>query len=272
MSEMFSSTGAFNGTISSWNVSGVTDMSNMFYYAEAFNQPISSWNVSSVTDMSDMFYYAEAFNQPIGSWNVSSVTNMEDMFNNANAFDQNLGKWYATLNSTSIGRADVPGVVGSVSAQNTPLKNHTPTYWIGAGADKDRFEIVGGNLLNMTSVVAGRDSYAANVTANGTNVFENGNNWRVFEVTLDSTPFVTTWQTTTADESITIPGTGTYAVDWGDGTTPTSESGTATHEYATADTYTVSISGGLTRIHFGATGSDDANDRQAPIHRAVGRH
>ena len=68
--------------------------------------------------------------------------------------------------------------------------------------------------------------------------------------------FITKWKTTDDGESITIPvggTTGSYTVDWGDGTT-TTQSGDATHEYATAGTYTVSISDDFTRINL-------ANDR-----------
>ena len=60
----------FNGDISSWDVSSVTnmDVSN----ASSFNGDISSWDVSNVTDMSQMFYEASAFNGDI-SVRVSSV-------------------------------------------------------------------------------------------------------------------------------------------------------------------------------------------------------
>jgi len=61
------------------------------------------------------------------------------------------------------------------------------------------------------------------------------------------------WETTTASESITIPTTGSgysYDVDWGDGTITTGETGDATHTYATAGSYTVSISGDFPRIYF----------------------
>ena len=47
----------FNGNISRWNVSNVTDMMAMFYNCKSFNQDISNWDVSNVTDMSSMFYY-----------------------------------------------------------------------------------------------------------------------------------------------------------------------------------------------------------------------
>ena len=45
----------FNGDISQWDVSKVTDMSGMFLYASNFDGDISKWDVSSVTTMSHMF-------------------------------------------------------------------------------------------------------------------------------------------------------------------------------------------------------------------------
>ena len=66
------------------------------------------------------------------------------------------------------------------------------------------------------------------------------------------TDFVTTWRTTTAGEPITIPvggATGTYAVDWGDGTVSADVSGDQTHAYDDPGTHTVRISGDFTRIH-----------------------
>ena len=58
---------------------------------------------------------------------------------------------------------------------------------------------------------------------------------------------ITTWQTTTANESITIPTksgeTYNYTVDWGDGSTPTNETGDATHAYTTTGVHTIKISG-----------------------------
>ena len=95
MSSMFFITGgpAFNGDISSWDVSMVTNMSNMFLVARAFNRDIGSWNVSNVMSMAGMFSDAIAFNQDIGSWDVSMVTNMNSMFSGATAFNQDLSGW-----------------------------------------------------------------------------------------------------------------------------------------------------------------------------------
>ena len=68
-----------------------------------------------------------------------------------------------------------------------------------------------------------------------------------------STHFVTTWETTAPDESIAIPvggATGTYTVDWGDGST-TTHAGNATHTYNAAGNHTVRISGNFTGIILG---------------------
>ncbi|WP_258098634.1 BspA family leucine-rich repeat surface protein [Marinoscillum pacificum] len=72
--------------------------------------------------------------------------------------------------------------------------------------------------------------------------------------------FITTWQTTTENESITIPTRGSgyaYTVDWGDGTDATTHVGSATHTYTDSDTYTVSIIGTFPRIYFNNGGSKD---------------
>ncbi|SMG09956.1 surface protein [Marivirga sericea] len=75
-------------------------------------------------------------------------------------------------------------------------------------------------------------------------------------------PFITTWRTTTASESINIPTFGggyLYDVDWGDGNTSTAQTGDATHTYASAGTYTVSISGNFPQIYFNDPSQLDPN-------------
>ena len=183
MNSMFYNANAFNSPLNTWNVSSVTDMNSMFYNANAFNSPINTWNVSSVTDMHSMFRYADAFNSPLNSWDVSSAAYMGNMFLNATAFDQNLGGWYVVPDNVSIARSDVPGIVGVISAQSLVLDGHSPTYSIGIGGDSAFFEITNGNDLKMTSVEA-KSEYKVNVTASGLGIFEDGNNWRMVEVTV----------------------------------------------------------------------------------------
>ena len=188
MSSMFRSATSFNQPLDSWNVSSVTDMSSMFRFASSFNQTLNDWNVSSVTSMSDMFYSASSFNQALNSWNVSSVNDMTRMFDGADSFEQNLGNWYVVPDSVSIAWTDVPGIVGSISAQNTALDEHNPVYNV-TGSDPTRFAIVNGNQLNMTSVGT-KSAYTVNVTASEGMVFEDGNNWRILDVTVDTPPVI----------------------------------------------------------------------------------
>ena len=46
----------------------------MIFQGTSFNGDISSWDTSNVTDMKGMFSGATAFNQDIGSWDTSNVT------------------------------------------------------------------------------------------------------------------------------------------------------------------------------------------------------
>ena len=81
MSHLFEDTN-FNGDISKWNVSNVTNMSRMFSYCSLFNQDISSWDVSNVNNMRGMFYLCSKFNQDISGWDVSNVTGIFAVFYN----------------------------------------------------------------------------------------------------------------------------------------------------------------------------------------------
>ena len=90
MSELFYHIQEFNGDISKWDVSNVTNMSGMFM-GSRFNGDISQWNVSNVTEMSMMFHGAQ-FNGDISQWDVSNVTNMVEMFNLAK-FNGDISNW-----------------------------------------------------------------------------------------------------------------------------------------------------------------------------------
>ena len=80
----------FNGDISSWDVSNVEKMTGMFL-GSSFNQDISSWDVSNVRYMNSMFARSP-FNQDISSWDVSNVWDMREMFSRS-PFNQDISSW-----------------------------------------------------------------------------------------------------------------------------------------------------------------------------------
>ncbi|MDG0967809.1 MAG: BspA family leucine-rich repeat surface protein, partial [Flavobacteriaceae bacterium] len=85
----------FNGDISSWDVSNVTDMSWMFGVwgssINPFDGDISHWDVSSVKIMKRMFLSSQ-FNGDISNWDVSSVTDMEGIFMDSQ-FNGDISNW-----------------------------------------------------------------------------------------------------------------------------------------------------------------------------------
>jgi surface protein len=85
----------FNGDLSQWDVSSVTNMHGMFCNSQ-FNGDLSKWDVSSVTDMSNMFFNSEFNNPSLITWDVSSVTDMTFMFSNSE-FNGDLSKWDVSL-------------------------------------------------------------------------------------------------------------------------------------------------------------------------------
>lgn len=89
MSKLFQDT-SFDGDISSWDTSQVTDMSSMFEAADSFNQNISVWDTSNVVNMTRMFKEASSFNQDIMEWDTRGVVNMTQMLEQANNFNQDI--------------------------------------------------------------------------------------------------------------------------------------------------------------------------------------
>ena len=89
----YNSGSSFNGNISTWITSAVTNMSFMFNNATSFNGNISTWDTSNVTTMRSMFNGASAFNQSLthigNSWNLENVRDMTAMFSGATSFSTN---------------------------------------------------------------------------------------------------------------------------------------------------------------------------------------
>ena len=79
---------AYYGHISTWDTSGVRDISSLFLGKTDFNIDISGWDVRNVTNMSGLFQSDASFNQNINSWDISNVTNMSYMFYGASSYNK----------------------------------------------------------------------------------------------------------------------------------------------------------------------------------------
>ena len=77
---VFNNREEFNGDMSNWDVSNVTNMEYMFDGCESFNCDISDWDVSNVEYMEYMFHGCKSFNQDISRWNVSNIKHHDEMF------------------------------------------------------------------------------------------------------------------------------------------------------------------------------------------------
>ena len=121
-----------HGTIGSWDVSRLRDMTNVFRNAALFNSDISKWDVSRVTAMNNTFRGAQSFNCDISKWDVSSVTDMDEMFHDATAFRQILcgTAWvYSTASKTDM-FANSFGSISETACMSTKTKQSArkPAY------------------------------------------------------------------------------------------------------------------------------------------------
>ncbi|MGY3793473.1 BspA family leucine-rich repeat surface protein [Aquimarina sp. 433] len=245
---MFTGNTAFNQNIDGWNigefVTGTINMRAMFDSASSFNSPLNTWDISRVINMSSMFGFATAFNQPLDNWDTSSVENMGGMFFGASDFDQNVGDW-------NLSSVTAMGAMFQLAGLSTTNYDATLIGW----ATQDAGETIPSNI----SISFEGSQYCIGEAAKNT-LTSVPYNWSIIDdgAACASTDFfITTWQTTTDNESITIPTTGAgynYAVDWGDGTIETGFTGNATHEYSTSGNYTVKIIGDFPRIFFNNQG------------------
>ena len=116
----------FNGDLSKWDLSKVTDMRAMFNSASSFNGDISKWDVSRVTDMEEMFSGASSFAQTLcGAWLTSTA-------DKGGIFDGSSGE-ICTTTSTSISTMSTAYTTASMftatsNGKTTSMKRGHPRF------------------------------------------------------------------------------------------------------------------------------------------------
>jgi surface protein len=181
-----------------------------------FDRPLSGWNVSNVVNMEGMFVFSD-FNQPIGNWNVSGVTNF-------NSFMEN--KTPLTFSASNLD--DI--YTGWTSNGKTVKPNITISF--------------------------GTAKYTCDAEFGKAALNSNPNYWTITDGGTVSacTPFISVWKTTSPSETVTLPyqSLGLYSgtINWGDGSVSANTYTNRTHSYASANSYTVTMSGATSGFTF----------------------
>ena len=292
--EAFSGCTALSGNISGWGTSSspITGDASLFYKnggqnpnvnfvaqptgslftaflsATNFNSSLSNWNTSSITSISRAFEGATSFNQNISTWNTASVTDMSGAFNGATAFDQNLANWVVR----NVANASNMFTSSGISAANwDALLIGWAAQGLGAGSLQTNVTLSDINQYHGTVDSAAIAAYNKLTAA--------PYNWSIvdlgelptsaFEFDIDTAQTVT--GSTNADQyRLPLMSTGTYnfTVNWGDGQSnsiATWNQADATHTYATAGLYSISITGTIDHVSWASqdgTTVTQANDRK----------
>ena len=281
MGGMFLNALSFNQNIGGWNVSMVNNMSFMFFAADAFNQDISGWNVSKVNNMFSMLDFSSLstyhYEELLIAWNELDLQKGIDLGAEGkqyraraqaarNSLESSTNhNWtitdgsLKTENDMPILTAPLPDTVliKDFSSYKILIKDiftdpdgDPLTLSVATGGDMAVAATLGNDTLTLTESGLGLDSFIMTATdvlgAQATDIF-----YVSVSPRFDSA-FITTWKTTTANETIRIPTKGgdkasdyNFWIDWGDGTAEniTGDNPNPSHTYAAAGTFTVRITG-----------------------------
>ncbi len=213
MRDMFNAS-KFNGDITSWDVRKVSNMAGMFGNATAFNQDISSWNVSNLTNMSYMFYGATAFNQDISSWAVDSVTNMRNMFTGAAAFDQDLELWGEHMAGRTVNTANIFKNIAGDGLILPDVKIPTWRYILSQtyqGSSSHLFLLLKGRQVSITLNNTGVSTFNATGTYSIEPSTFTADTGLVFDTSSGSISGTSTIALSRKNYTITFTGSGAYA-------------------------------------------------------------
>jgi uncharacterized delta-60 repeat protein len=283
MSFMFYNT-SFNGDVSNWNTGNVTSMAFMFRDSPLFNSDISNWDISNATEKTGMLEGASSFDQDLGSWDISNgAVSLSGTHLSPENYSNTLNGWatldvgetniptFVNLQAGGLKYCDDSGRATLVSTYNWNISDSGPV--LPAPDVAHLAPVVSETAVESVSPPTGTEPCSgAPIIGQTTATFPIATSqyitWTYTNLDAEVTeqqqyiyigkPFVTTWQTTTANESITIPAGGgsfSYVVDWGDGTGYSAAyAGDATHEYAAPGIYTVSVAGQFPHISFNNAG------------------
>lgn len=283
MTEMFEGATAFNQDISGWKVDFVRDMSSMFAEAGSFDQNLGSWNIVRVGNFTSMLDNSGLsltnYDNILKGWSAMSVqsgltlgatgvfycdaeTERESLITSKGWTINDAGELCDVRLRSATRRG--PTTVWAVFDQNVKTNGTNPGDFSISDAD--------GNFYTVTTQVDGTAGDAtieltvpdlAGVSGSLTLRYINNNN-EVGAIGADifadsntngvslRSPFVTAWETTSANETIRIAAAGSgynFDIDWGDGTVERLATDDVTHVYTAPGIHQVAITGSFPRIN-----------------------
>jgi gliding motility-associated-like protein len=270
MTGMFEDAIVFNQDIGNWDTSGVQFLSTMFRGAIAFDQNLGNWDVSNVTTAASMFDGATLsianYDSLLIGWDAQ---NLNSNVNFSGGFSQYCAGETARANmiasdSWNITDGGFAGGTLDDLADQTVTNSYTLPAITGTNLIGNQAYYTGpdgtGTMYNAGDVINYADFASYPITLYIYQSYNAScNSEQDFLLTIDDSAcaFVTTWEPMTSNYSITIPtlpvSSGVvydYNVDWGDGTTTSGATGIASHVYASAGIYQVTITGLFPRISF----------------------
>lgn len=197
-----------------------------------------------------MAYLPIAFNSGAtipGTTQYGNIAVGTENFNISEYPDRN---WYYA--PTNLSGWTIFSDTGTIWGDSNPI----PTFWVAPDFNNN-------SLIDLVNQLPNRNGIAPPITTSGEAVSFLSSNGYYNNEPVSFTPTIMNFRTTTANETIILPfiPLGRYegTIDWGDGTTSESFYSNRQHIYATAGTYTVTISGrceGFTfEPSFGPSGS-----------------
>ena len=283
MKEMFFDAQSANPDVSGWDTSNVENLRQMFESADNANPDTSSWNLGDIAvhGLNNLFFKSDISNE-----NYSKFLIMAN--NTATQTGINLGfvgklssaaRFYTGAAATAHSNLTTGTPIGkgwniqnNNSTANLACGNDVLDVTLGETCDDGNtidevfcdYGTMNCNTCNSdcTATLALSGSYCGDGLLDSADGEECDDGEETVACNSNCTvksenAFISTWETTGPNETITIPTTGggySYIIDWGDPHNDSDDGQSTaenpTHTYSQAGEYTITISGTFPRIYF----------------------
>jgi surface protein len=180
--------GTLGGSYNGWDTSAVTKLNGLARGNGAFNKNIVNWNTDLVTNFGNAFRGATSFNRDISSWNTTAAVTLFSMFAAANSFNQDVSGWQVS----SMFGAGFSNVFNNAAITSCAVQQAVICNWYQTGATLGFTGCDSTCTAPLTdfSIMVARDAYAASASAASSH-YGSINTWNVSLVTDMSYLFCT---------------------------------------------------------------------------------